>query len=156
MSSNQPNTGTRFVEQRRSDRRCHSWATFHGSLFHNRRRQFRRSDDHVNAYQDWHGHVPLAATVLIILLCFADAFFTTILLSEGAVEMNIFMDWLLSKNIHAFTIVKMAVTGIALIVLVMHYNFRIYRFIAVKYVIFALIPTYSLLILYELRMLASI
>lgn len=155
MSEKQQNIDTRSIEHRRTDRRQHSWATFHGSLFRNRRRQFRRDDDHVNAYQDWHGHVPLAATVLIILLCFVDAFFTTILLSEGAVEMNILMDWLIRKNIHAFTIVKMAVTGIALVVLVMHYNFRIYRFIAVKYVIFALIPAYSLLILHELRMLAS-
>lgn len=150
------NIDARAIEQRRYERRNHSWATLHGSLFVNRRRQFRRDDDHINAYQDWHGHIPLAATILIILLCVVDAFFTTILLSEGAVEMNIFMDWLIRKNFHAFTIVKMSITGLALVVLVMHYNFRIYRWIAVKYVILALVPAYSLLILHELRMLASI
>ena len=100
--------------------------------------------------------MPLAATLLIILLCVIDAFLTTILLSEGAVEMNIFMDWLIKKDIHAFTIVKMGLTGTALVVLVMHYNFMIYRYIAVKYVMYALVPAYSLLILHELRMLANI
>ena len=57
---------------------------------------------------------------------------------------------------HLFAIVKMAVTGIALIVLVMHVNFRIYRIIAVRYVLYALVPVYSLLIFHELNMLASI
>ena len=100
--------------------------------------------------------MPLATTLLIILLCFADALLTTILLDKGAVEMNVFMDWLIQKDIHAFTIVKMALTGTALIVLVMHYNFMIYRYIAVKYVMFALVPAYSLLILHELKMLANL
>lgn len=141
---------------RRIERRSASLATLHGALFLNRRRTFRRTHDHINAYQDWHGHMPLAATLLILAMCTVDAFLTTVLLGEGAVEMNVFMDWLIQKDIHAFTSVKMALTGIALLVLVMHYNFKIYRYIAVKYVIFALVPAYSLLILHELNMLASI
>jgi hypothetical protein len=144
------------IEQRRQCRRNPSLSTLHGALFLNRRRHFRRAGDHVNSYRDWHGHMPLVATLLIILLCFVDAFLTTILLSEGAVEVNIFMDWLIQKDIHTFTIVKMTLTGIALVVLVMHYNFRIYRYISVKYVIYALVPAYSLLILHELNMLANV
>ncbi len=146
----------RAIEHRNVDRRSHSLATLHGALFLNRRRCFRRDEDHVNSYKDWHGHIPLIATLLIILLCFADAFLTTMLLGKGAVEMNLLMDWLIRKDIHIFTIAKMAITGTALVVLVMHYNFMIYRYIAVKYVMYALVPAYTLLILHELNMLANI
>ena len=145
-----------MLEQRQADRREISWMTFHGTLFKNRRKFSRRDGDHLNSYIDWYGHLPLVTTVSIILLCFTDAFLTTVLLSQGAIEMNILMDWLIQRNMHLFTIVKMLVTGVALIVLVMHFNFRIYRFIAVRYVLYALVPVYSLLIYHELTMLASI
>jgi hypothetical protein len=143
-------------EQRSTDRRMTSWATFHGALFKTRRKHSRRVGDQVNSYIDWHGHKPLIATLLIILLCFADAFLTTILLGKGAVEVNILMDWLIQKDIHIFTIVKMAVTGVALLVLVVHFNFKIYKYISVKYLMYFLIPVYVMLILHELNMLATI
>ncbi|MGB5473627.1 MAG: DUF5658 family protein [Gammaproteobacteria bacterium] len=155
MNPGQQKFDSRAIEQRDSNRRNPSLSTLQGALFLNRRRLFRRGEDHVNSYKDWHGHLPLAATLLIILLCFADAFLTTVLLDKGAVEMNVFMNWLIQKDIHAFTIVKMALTGTALLVLVFHYNFMIYRYIAVKYVMFALVPAYMLLILHELNMLAN-
>ena len=158
MDLQQQNSGGKGgrTEQRGSERRTPTLSTLHGALFLNRRRRFRRNDDRVNSYVDWHGHMTLATTLLIILLCFADAFLTTVLLEKGAVELNVFMNWLIRKDIHTFAIVKMAITGTALTVLVMHYNFRIYKYIAVKYILFALVPGYSLLILHELRMLASI
>jgi hypothetical protein len=152
------NETTREVtdEQRSTERRKTSWATFHGTLFKTRRKHARRSGDHVNSYLDWHGNKPLIATLLIILLCFSDAFLTTVLLSKGAVEVNILMAWLIQKDIHIFTVVKMAVTGIALLILVMHFNFRIYKYISVKYLMYFLIPVYVVLIMHELTMLASI
>ena len=77
-------------------------------------------------------------------------------MSKGAVELNILMDWLIQHDVHTFAVVKMAVTGTALVVLVMHFNFRIYRFIAVRYLIYALVPMYSLLIAHEINMLANL
>jgi hypothetical protein len=38
----------------------------------------------------------------------------------------------------------------------MHFNFRIYKFVAVRYLMYALVPLYSLLILHEINMLAQI
>jgi len=147
----------RAIEQRDEDgRRKPSLKTLLGSLTHHRRRQPRREEDHHNNYTDWYGHWPLAATFTIILLCFADAFLTMVLLSKGAVELNGLMDFLIQKDIQLFAIVKMSVTGIALIVLVLHFNFRIYKYIAVRYLIYGLVPLYSLLIIHELNMLASI
>ena len=78
------------------------------------------------------------------------------LLSKGAVELNILMDWLIQHDVHTFAVVKMSVTGTALVVLVMHFNFRIYRFIAVRYLIYGLVPIYSLLIAHEINMLANL
>jgi hypothetical protein len=47
----------------------------------------------------------------------------------------------------------MSITGVALVILVMHLNFTIYRIIAVRYLMYALVPAYALLIAHELRML---
>jgi hypothetical protein len=146
----------RAIEQRKDDRRQTSAKTLAGAIWHQRRRNHRRDNDHVNRYIDWYGHWPFAAILIITLLCFADAFLTIVLLSKGAVELNILMDWLIQRDVHTFAVVKMAVTGTALLVLVMHFNFRIYRFIAVRYLIYALVPMYSLLIAHEINMIANL
>lgn len=147
--------GDAACEQRRGDRRKPSLNTLLGALRHQRRRQARREGDHLDSYTDWYGHWPFAATLTIILLCFADAFLTIILLSNGAIELNGLMNWLIVMDVHTFAVVKMSITGVALIILVMHFNFRIYRFIAVRYLIYALVPLYSLLIFHELKMLSN-
>jgi hypothetical protein len=153
---NDNKTDTNSDEQRADDRRVPSLKTVHGALFKSRRRDSRRDGDHLDSYTDWYGHLPLIATVTVILLCFADAFLTTVLINKGAIELNILMDWLIQRDIHTFAVVKMAVTGTALIVLVMHFNFRIYKYIAVRYVLYTLVPIYSLLIYHELVMIANI
>jgi len=156
MSLPPETTNEQSTDQRLQARRQPSLKTVLGSLRHYRRRHLRRDDDQLNSYTDWYGHWPFAATVIIILLCFADAFLTIVLLSKGAVELNGLMDWLIQKDTHIFTVVKMSMTGAALIVLVMHINFRIYKYVAVRYLIYALVPLYSLLIFHELTMLANI
>lgn len=143
----------RTTEQRKAERRRTTRRTLVGALFSRRRRKLRRSEDQINSYIDWYGHWPMAATFTIILLCFADAFLTIVLLNKGAVELNLLMDWLIQHDVHTFAVVKMSITGAALIVLVMHLNFRIYRIIAVRYLMYALVPMYSLLIAHEIRML---
>jgi hypothetical protein len=156
VDSNTEQTDNQAKDQRSDNRRQTSAMTLAGAIRHQRRRTHRRDNDHVNNYIDWYGHWPFAATLIITLLCFADAFLTIVLLNNGAVELNILMDWLIQRDVHTFTVVKMTVTGLALIVLVMHFNFRIYRFIAVRYLIYALVPMYSLLIAHEINMLANL
>ena len=158
LNTEKQQTESDTQEQRAIDRRRPNWLTVYGAMFLNRRRDARRDGDHIDNYTDWYGHLPLFATVTIILLCFADAFLTTVLISKGAVELNILMDWLIQRDIHMFAIVKMAVTGTALIILVIHLNFRVFykKYIAVRYVLYAMVPVYSLLIYHELNMLANI
>jgi len=146
----------RAIEQRRADRRRFSARTLLGTLFLKRRRTIRREEDLLNSYIDWYGPWPLVATLLITLMCCLDAFFTLILISHGAVEINIFMDWLIRHDIQAFAAVKMAVTSLALIILVMHFNFRVYRVFAVRYLMYALVPMYMGLIGYEITLLDQI
>ncbi|MEN8133885.1 MAG: DUF5658 family protein, partial [Pseudomonadota bacterium] len=88
-------TDDRAIEQRDIERRKTSINTMLGALFKQRRRTNRRDGDLVNSYTDWYDHWPLIATVLILLLCSIDAFLTLILLSHGAVELNVLMDWLI-------------------------------------------------------------
>lgn len=144
------------VEQRQTDRRQTSVQTLLGSMFTCRRRHSRRFQDEINSYIDWYGPWPLAASILIITMCVLDAYLTLILLNNGAVEANLFMDWLIQKDVFTFTAAKMGITSLALIVLVMHHNFRVYKIIAVRYLMYALVPLYSLLIVHEINMLAQV
>jgi hypothetical protein len=137
-------------------RRRVSAQTFLGALFKQRRREIRRDDDRIGSYIDWYGPWPFLASLLIIVLSFTDAFLTMILLNNGAIEMNVLMDWLIKKDVQTFAVVKIAVTGLAIIILVMHFNFQVYRIIAVRYVMYALVPVYMLLILHEINMLTQI
>jgi hypothetical protein len=146
----------RAVERRTGDRRSTSTYTLSGALFKCRRRNSRRHLDEVNSYTDWYGPWPLVATLLITILCCVDAFLTLILLDKGAVELNLLMDILIQTDTQLFTIVKVAVTGLALVILVLHFNFRVYRVIAVRYLIYAIVPMYMLLIAHEINMLYSI
>ncbi len=156
MESQLEQTNDQPQEERGVDRRSHSLKTLHGALFKCRRRAARRDGEHVNSYVDWYGHWTLIATVSIIVLCCMDAFLTILLLSNGAVEMNVLMDWLIQKDIRSFAVVKISVTSLALIVLVLHLNFRVYKIFVVRYLIFAIVPMYVLLIAHELHMLSQL
>jgi len=147
---------TTATERRDDGRRRISTKTFLGALLKQRRREIRRDDDRIGSYIDWYGPWPFLASFLIIVLSFTDALLTMILLNNGAIEMNILMDWLIKKDVQTFAATKMVVTGLAIIILVMHFNFRVYRIIAVRYVMYALVPVYTLLIVHEFNMLAQI
>jgi hypothetical protein len=110
----------------------------------------------VNTYIDWYEPWPLVATVVIIVLSGLDAFLTLILLNHGAVELNVLMDWLIKVDIRTFAAVKLAVTGLALIILVLHFNFHIYRVLPVRYLMYALMPLYAFLIAHEISLLGEL
>ena len=121
-----------------------------------RRRQARRETDKINSYIDWYEPGPLIASVLIILLSSLDAFLTLVLLKHGAVELNVLMGWLIQMDIRTFAAVKLGVTSLALVVLVLHFNFYIYRVLPVRYLIYALMPLYAFLIAHEINILGEL
>ena len=110
----------------------------------------------MNTYIDWYEPWPLVASVVIILLSSLDALLTLILLNHGAVELNMLMDWLIKTDIRTFAAVKLAMTGLALIVLVLHFNFHLYRVLPVRYVMYALMPIYAFLIAHEISLLGDL
>jgi len=144
------------VERRRQDRRRFDLRSLFGALFTLRRRRSRRKDDQLNTYIDWYEPWPLVASVVIILLSSLDAFLTLILLDHGAVELNILMDWLIKMDIRTFAAVKLAVTGLALVILVLHFNFNLYKVLPVRYLIYALMPIYAFLIAHEISLLGEL
>jgi hypothetical protein len=146
----------RAIERRYQDRRRFSFRSLFGALFILRRRHSRRNDDLLNTYVDWYEPWPLIASVLIILLSCLDAFLTLILLGHGAVEMNTLMDWLIQKDIRTFATAKITVTGLALFVMVMHFNFNLYKVLPVRYLLYTLMLLYALLIAYEIRLLGEL
>jgi hypothetical protein len=138
------------------DRRRFSLRSLFGALFTLRRRRSRRKDDQMNSYIDWYEPWPLVASVVIILLSSLDAFLTLVLLNHGAVELNMLMDWLIKTDIRTFATVKLAVTGLALIVLVLHFNFHLYRVLPVRYLMYALMSLYAFLITHEIILLGDL
>jgi hypothetical protein len=143
-------------ERRRQNRRHFSLRSLFGALFTLRRRRSRRKDDQLNTYIDWYEPWPLVASVVIILLSSLDAFLTLILLNHGAVELNVLMDWLIKMDIRTFAAVKLAITGLALIILVLHFNFQLYRVLPVRYLMYALMPLYAFLIAHEISLLGEL
>jgi len=145
-----------ILERRNLDRRRFSLRSLGGALFTLRRRRSRRKGDHINSYVDWYEPWPLVASLVIILLSGLDAFLTLVLLNHGAVELNMLMDWLIKTDIRTFAAVKLAMTGLALIVLVLHFNFHLYRVLPVRYLMCALMSLYAFLITHEIILLGDL
>jgi len=120
-----------------------------------RRRTARRTADEHGHYPDWHDSTLLYAVLATLLLCFTDAVLTLNILSQGGSELNWFMAQLIERDIQLFAWVKMAVSGFALVFLVAHAEFRLFRWVKVRYLVTALVPIYGTLVIYELVLLST-
>jgi hypothetical protein len=145
----------RSVERRdRTDRRRRVWwSVFYGSFNPRRRRPARRFDDSRFHPVDWYSAHLLAISVVILLLCAADAFLTAILLLRGAEEMNPFMAVLVYRSVATFAASKMALTGISIVMMVFLARYRFMRILRVEFVLYAVLAVYAWLIGYEIWML---
>lgn len=129
-------------------------AFVHGAL-HPRRRAGRRSDDHYSVI-DWHAPRVLALVLGILGLCMLDAAMTIVLLSHGARELNPVMALFLPHNLFGFAAAKLTLTGAGVCVLVACSRMRLFRRVSGEFFLYAALTAYSVLIAYELRMLAEI
>jgi hypothetical protein len=139
------------VERRSgNDRRSHSRETQHFHLVGGRRKDgCRRSESH-NFYVDWHNPVHFMIISGIMLLSVFDALMTTIILSGGGKELNILMDELIQSDIHLFVQVKLALTGLGLILLTRYINFKVFNLLKVSHLMLATLTGYSTLVMYEI------
>lgn len=134
------------------DRRSES---FRGSIYgalRGRRRGARRGGDRIGYRVDVHHSPRLYFVVLVMLLCGLDAVLTLNVLRTGGVEVNPFMAWLIEHDIQMFASIKMALTGLCLVILVEYGNFRLLPWVPLP--VASLLPLilsgYSALIVYEL------
>ena len=83
-----------------------------------------------------------------------DAVLTLTLLDFGvAKEANPFMNLLIAEDVRLFAGVKALVTGIGLVCLAVYSNQCLFTRLRVDRIIYALFAVYSLLVIYEIRML---
>lgn len=108
------------------DRRTFGWRTVWYATLYRRRSRPRRAQDASLLHADT---LPLASSLLVLMivsLSLLDAFFTTLLLSRGAVEVNPFMNLLIQTDSSLFAFIKIKLTGICVIALVVMANQRLF------------------------------
>ena len=118
-----------------------------------RRAGGRRASDQIQYVDRYDRHL-LWCTIATIVLCALDAAFTLRLLARGAVEMNAFMAVLIEDDIFKFVSVKLSLTSLAIFMLVIHHNVRIWRGkVRVWHLQYLILAGYMALITYELALL---
>lgn len=145
------------IERRgRERRRRRMWGSRHFWLG-GRRQGPRRAGDHDRGcYTDVYDSGVAANVVMIMGGCVLDALLTLYLLGNGAVEANPVMAAALLLGVRPFVLLKVALTGICLLLLATHHRFVLYRWLRVQQVLICLAIGYAALLLYELGLIQLI
>lgn len=149
---------TRWGAERRTvrDRRRVSLRSLlYGGLYRNRRRRGRRAGDARGYYVDWYEPPLLFLAVGVVLLSCADAFLTLVLLDLGAVEVNVVMAHLIERDVALFAAVKIGLTAAGVVVLVVHFSFRLFR-LPVRTLLSLFLLGYLALLAHQLAMLSRL
>lgn len=107
-------------------------------------------------YVDWYEADLLAVVLGIFVLSMADAAITLRLLEMGAVEANMLMAHLIEKDVNTFVALKAALTGLTIVLLVIHKDFKLIKIFSVKTIIWVFLLIYAALIAYEVALLKLI
>ena len=128
------------------------FCAFHLGIKTGRRIGERRVGRGKPGYVDYYaGHLMLC-TIAILFLSALDAFLTLNILANGGEELNWFMAVLIENGIEKFVGFKLALTALALILLVIHHNVQLTRRIRVRHIKYLILCGYSVLIGYELHL----
>lgn len=137
----------------RPDRRQRIWWAFLYGSIRPRRRSGRRTDDGRFQATDWHGAHLWAVSVGILILSVVDAFLTITLMSGGAIEANPIMAAVMGHDIGTFAILKIAMTGVCVMLMVFLARYRFMRVVRVEVLLYGVLLTYLFLVGHELGML---
>ena len=102
---------------------------------------------------DWHGAHLWAVSVGILILSVVDAFLTVTLMSGGAVEVNPVMAAVMGHDIGVFAILKIAMTGACVMLMVFLARYRFMRVVRVELLLYGVLLTYLFLVGHEMSML---
>ena len=147
-----PKAGPGILGDRREERdrrRRVWWSVFYGSFNPRRRRPPRRLDDSRYQSVDWHASHLLAVAISILLLSVCDACLTLALLEGGAREANPLMALLVGGDTTMFLSLKMAMTGVSVVLMVCLARYRFMRLVRVEFALYGILIAYLCLIGYE-------
>ena len=105
---------------------------------------------------DWHSAHLLAVSIGILLLSVGDAVLTITLMSYGAVEVNPVMAVLVDGSPALFVSLKMAMTGISVMLLVSLARYRFMRVVRVELILYGALAAYTILVVHEFGMLQNV
>jgi hypothetical protein len=138
----------------RPDRRQRLWwSLVYGSFRPRRRRLERRTNDARFHPTDWHAAHLWGVSVAILILSVADAFLTVTLMSGGAIEVNPIMAALIGQSVGVFAGLKIAMTGVSVMLMVFLARYRFMRVLRVEVLLYGVLVTYLFLIGHEMSML---
>jgi Domain of unknown function (DUF5658) len=140
-----------FVERRVSqrDRRALTLWTFLKGGFAPRRRGGRRAGEQ-ELPVDFHEPYLLFLAVIMLVLSVLDAFLTVTLMTQGgAEETNPLLAFVLNEHPRLFAVVKMALTGVGVLLLVAVARMRFFRVVRASVLLQGLVLAYFLLVTYE-------
>ncbi len=127
---------------------------FHLGIKPGRRVSERRSNWNKLNYVDFYpSHLMLCIITILMLSC-VDAHLTLNILSRGGEELNWFMLATLNESVEKFVGVKMALTGLAVIMLVIHHNVQYLWKFRVRHMLYLTLAGYFWLIGYEVMLLS--
>jgi hypothetical protein len=137
----------------RPERRSRTLLSLVTGNFKRRRHGPRRVRDASIAVTDWYAPQWLAAAVLILILCVADALITLALLGHGAHEANPFMDTIIHGDGRRFAGFKFGLTAVGVVVLIMLARVRAFGRLPVGTIVYAVLLGYLCLVVYEFTLL---
>lgn len=142
-------------ENRKQDRRAKTpfFCAYQLGIKTGRRKHVRRTNQGSPVYVDHYANYLLYCVVGILLLGILDSLFTLRILAHGGEELNWFMDVLIRDSVAKFVGVKLALTSLALILLVIHHDTLLLAKFKSRYLLFVILVGYIGLICYELFLL---
>ncbi|MFK8016026.1 MAG: DUF5658 family protein [Gammaproteobacteria bacterium] len=118
-----------------------------------KRRRARREAEHGPAYVDHYHPAVILCALAVIIMSAMDAAFTLRLLQAGAVELNSLMAILIEDDVRKFVAFKLALTSLAVLLLVIHHDVRLGPWLRVRHIQYTTLAAYVVLICYELALL---
>lgn len=145
------------TSRNRTDRRSATFRTAIHSIYRNRRTTIRRSTDmatdvYFDRHEPWFAFLALG----ILLLSITDAYFTLHLMKNGGEELSPVVDYLVQQGDLSFFVIKYFVTAAAVLVVLMHKNFKIFKYFLGYHGLYLMLLSYVILITYEIGILAII
>jgi len=146
------------IENRRAlpERRHYDLQTLKLCVTNPQRMDARRSPDRKFPILDRLDTGVVTLAIALMILSVMDSIFTLTIIANGGSEVNPVMNVLLEKSVTAFTIAKMSLTAIPVLVLVATANLKMFNRWRSRSILATMVGLYAGLICYELLILSYV